>query len=236
MPKVFATTAIGHEGFRRERQLGIDRIGRRTGAGIADGDGVAVGLGTRRAGQRGRAAGARDILDHDRLPERLCHLLGNRARDDVGGAAGRERHDHGDGAFREVLGVGSGSERKHGSGGCQARHEGFHAAFSRCATRPANRPRPSVQPMMSSTWFSGCGIMPSTLPRSLTMPAIEFGGAVDIGGLVDDAVSRAIAIEHPPLALEPLHRRFIGFVIALAMRDRHADDLTGVVAAGERRI
>ena len=31
------------EGFRRERQFRIDRIGRRTGAGIADGDGVAVG-------------------------------------------------------------------------------------------------------------------------------------------------------------------------------------------------
>ena len=27
-------------------------------------------------------------------------------------------------------------------------------------------------PIAGSTWFSGCGIMPSTLPRSLTMPAM----------------------------------------------------------------
>src|SRR4051812_10634535 len=49
----------------------------------------------------------------------------------------------------------------------------IHAARPRCSTRPANSPRPSVQPMMSSTWFSGCGIMPSTLPPSLMRPAME---------------------------------------------------------------
>src|SRR5690348_13188072 len=54
-----------------------------------------------------------------------------------------------------------------------SRHLIGQAARSRCATSPANRPRPSVQPMMSSTWFSGCGIMPSTLPCSLITPAIE---------------------------------------------------------------
>ena len=60
--------------------------------------------------------------------------------------------------------------------------------------------------------------------------------AVDVGLLVDDAVGRAVAIEHPPLAFEPLQGLFIGFVIALAMGDRHADDLAGIVAAGERRV
>ena len=55
-----------HEGFRRERQFRIDRVGRGIGAGIADRDGVAVRLGARGARQRGRAAGAGDVLDHDR--------------------------------------------------------------------------------------------------------------------------------------------------------------------------
>ena len=111
-----------------------------------------------------------------------------------------------------------------------------YAARSRCATRPANRPRPSVQPMMSSTWFSGCGIMPSTLPRSLTMPAIECAAPLTLEALVDRALGRAIAIEHPPLAFEPLQRLRIRLVIALAMRDRHANDLTGIVAAREWRV
>ena len=102
----------GCERFRRERQLRIDRIGRSTGARIADGDGVAIGLGPRRACQRGRAAGARDILDHDRLSERLAHLFGDRARDHVRGAAGRERHDHGDGSLGIVLRVGGGRQRQ----------------------------------------------------------------------------------------------------------------------------
>ncbi len=101
---------------------------------------------------------------------------------------------------------------------------------------PANSPRPSVQPMMSSTWFSGCGIMPSTLPRSLTMPAIECAAPLKLEGSSTDALRRAVAIEHAPLAFEPLQRLLIRLVIALAMRDRHADHLAGIVAAGERRI
>src|ERR1700674_4982393 len=63
-----------------------------------------------------------------------------------------------------------------------ARLCGPYAARSRCATSPANRPRPSVQPMMSSTWFSGCGIMPSTLPRSLITPAIECAAPLILAG------------------------------------------------------
>ena len=34
------------------------------------------------------------------LAERLRHMVGDDARDDVGRTAGRERHDHGDGARR----------------------------------------------------------------------------------------------------------------------------------------
>ena len=90
--------------------------------------------------------------------------------------------------------------------------------------------------MMSSTWFSGCGIMPSTLPRSLTMPAIECAAPLTLEALVDRSLGGAIAIEHPSLALEPLQRLFVRLVIALAMGDRDANDLAGIIAARERRV
>src|SRR6266478_22758 len=47
-----------------------------------------------------------------------------------------------------------------------------YAAWATCATRPANSPRPSVGPTAASTWFSGCGIRPSTLRFSESTPAI----------------------------------------------------------------
>ena len=107
----------GCERVGLERQHRIDRVSGGIGAGIADRDGVAVRLSTRGTRQRGRAAGAGDILDHDRLPEARAHLLGDGARDDIGGTAGRERHDHGDRAFRIVLcerGAGINNERPGG--------------------------------------------------------------------------------------------------------------------------
>ena len=58
------------ERVRRESQLGIDGIGGRIGAGIADRDGIAVGFRARDARQRNRAAGAADILDHHGLAQR----------------------------------------------------------------------------------------------------------------------------------------------------------------------
>src|SRR3954447_15079029 len=61
-------------------------------------------------------------------------------------------------------------------------------------------------------------------------------GAIDVGGLADDTVGGAIAIEHPPLALEPFYGFLVGLVISLAMGDRHADDLAGIVAARKRRV
>ena len=60
--------------------------------------------------------------------------------------------------------------------------------------------------------------------------------AVDIGIFVDYAIRRTIAVEHPPVAFEALERFFISLVIAFAMCDRHADDLTRIVTARERRI
>ena len=64
----------------------------------------------------------------------------------------------------------------------------------------------------------------------------RLGGAVDVGLCIHRAVGGAIAIKHPALALQPLQRLFIRFVIAFAVRDRHPNDLSGIVAAGERRV
>ncbi len=61
-------------------------------------------------------------------------------------------------------------------------------------------------------------------------------GAVDVGLLVDHALGGAVAIEHSPLAFQPLQRLLVRFVIAFAMRDRHPNDLPGIIAARERGI
>lgn len=52
---------------------------------------------------RGGAAGADHVLDDDALSERLRHVSGDDARDDVGRTACRKRHDHGDAACRVGL-------------------------------------------------------------------------------------------------------------------------------------
>ena len=57
---------------------------------------------TEAAGRDG-SAGAGDVLDNDRLPERLSHALADHARDHIGRAAGGERHDHGDRPGRKRL-------------------------------------------------------------------------------------------------------------------------------------
>jgi hypothetical protein len=60
-------------------------------------DRIAVG---RRLGGRGSsdiAGGAGPVVNHDLLAELLGELDAERSRQHVGGAAGRERHDHGDG-------------------------------------------------------------------------------------------------------------------------------------------
>jgi hypothetical protein len=72
-------------------------------APLADADGVAVGRGAREAADADIAAGAGDILDHQRLTERGAHRLGEDARQRVGRAAGGKRRDHGDGPRRIAL-------------------------------------------------------------------------------------------------------------------------------------
>src|SRR5258708_6951034 len=62
------------------------------------------------------------------------------------------------------------------------------------------------------------------------------GRAVDIPARIELAVRPHIAERHPSLALQPRHGFAVGDVVALAMGDRDADHLAGVVAAGERCV
>jgi hypothetical protein len=66
-------------------------------ADIGEEQGVAIGrrLGDQITAQR--AIGTRPVLDHDLLAQRFAHSHAKRARKDVGGAAGRVRHDNPDG-------------------------------------------------------------------------------------------------------------------------------------------
>src|SRR5262245_19609333 len=53
---------------------------------------------------------------------------------------------------------------------------------------------------------------------------------------IETAVGGSVAEQHPALALEPRDGLLVGDVVALAMRDRHADDLARIITARERRI
>ena len=72
------------------------RRGREVG-GVAEQQRVAIGLGTGDRARADRAAAACGaVLDHDLLAERGAHLVGDGARHDVVGAAGRQRDDERD--------------------------------------------------------------------------------------------------------------------------------------------
>src|SRR5580704_3251148 len=122
--------------IRVERHAGRERI-------LVQQDRVAVRLGARGARSRDHAAGAADVLDHDRLVERLLERRLDDARDGVVDAAGRECDEHRDGTGRIGL-------RRGGTGGKKARgknreraeaaHESslddlFFAARGRAASR-----------------------------------------------------------------------------------------------------
>lgn len=106
------------------------------------------------------ACGKRHALHHrqSRLaakrPGRGCWTRAGGRR-----TAGRERHDGGDADQREPM---AGTTR-------------VQAASSR-EPRPSalsKIPRPSEPPCSGSMRFSGCGMRPSTLPRSFMMPAMS---------------------------------------------------------------
>ena len=95
---------------RIELEIRIKRHARRQ-RHLMDHERVAVGRGTGAARGADHAAGAADVFDHDRLAERLLHAVLQDARDRVGRAARRERHQQRDG----TVGIGL---RRSGAG-CQ---------------------------------------------------------------------------------------------------------------------
>ena len=69
-------------------------------ARLPDQQRVAVGRSGRHRMRADRAARAGAIFDHDRLAKRGAELVGDRARDDIAGAACRVGNDHLDGPAR----------------------------------------------------------------------------------------------------------------------------------------
>jgi hypothetical protein len=72
----------------------------RRGGGNRGEQRVAVGCGLGSLRGPGRPCRARHVLDHDRLAESAREPLCNQPGQDVGRAAGRERHDQADGLLR----------------------------------------------------------------------------------------------------------------------------------------
>src|SRR4029079_5757228 len=83
--------------------VGIEVRPDRQSAGVAEPDGVAVGIGLRERAGADSAAGAGAVVDDDLLAERLAELVADGADDDGGAAAGREGNDERDRPGRIVL-------------------------------------------------------------------------------------------------------------------------------------
>ncbi|KAG1484022.1 hypothetical protein G6F54_013487 [Rhizopus delemar] len=102
---------VGHRDHQRHRREVGGLVGQRlvqrvvdgVGADVAHQQGVAIGLGAHQFRGADIAARARLVLDHDGLAPRRPQVLGDGAREDVGGAAGRKRHDQGDRSRRPCL-------------------------------------------------------------------------------------------------------------------------------------
>ncbi len=121
----------------------IDRAVEDLRADVADADGVAVRRRARDAADAERAARAADVLDHEGLPERAAHVLGDDARDLIHRTAGRIRHDHGDRPRRIRLRRRTRDAQDDGAEGCgdQPEHSRpISSARRRPLPRPASTP------------------------------------------------------------------------------------------------
>ena len=65
---------------------------------------VSIGVGLGDDGAADGAAGARPVVDHDRLAEAVRHLLADDAAEEIGRSTRRERHDQRHGRDGIVLG------------------------------------------------------------------------------------------------------------------------------------
>ncbi|MNV50004.1 hypothetical protein D3C71_1419870 [compost metagenome] len=90
-----------------DRVVGRLRVDGRVGGHArqrGDAQVVAIGLLARGLQRTDRTAATAAVVDHDDLAQFLAQGVGNHARNDVGGAAGRERHQQLDGLGRIGLG------------------------------------------------------------------------------------------------------------------------------------
>src|SRR4051812_41706954 len=125
-------------------------------------DGVAVGVGLRGEVEPQRQRAARTVVDDDLLPDLLCELGAEDARNRVGGAAGRLRDDELDRLVR-ILRRGAGREHAREQQRDQSKgpHVTSHACHYERSTLTASRPGTStsvVQTMKGTTHlrpFSG---------------------------------------------------------------------------------
>ena len=106
---------------------------------------------------------------------------------------------------------------------------------SACIT-DSNITRPSALPSAASQARSGCGIRPTTLRRALQMPAMLFSAPLGLAAsVICPRVSQYRKITRPEASSS---RDDLGLrvVVALPVRDRHAQDLPLRRPGGERRV
>ncbi|CFP65720.1 Uncharacterised protein [Bordetella pertussis] len=107
----------------------VQRLVDRCGAAGND-QGVAIRGGAGGLAHADIAAGAGAVLDHDGLFEVGAQFLGQRAGEDVGGLAGRERHEHADRTLG-IVGVGGEAGGGQGKTGAQAGENAIHVDCSK---------------------------------------------------------------------------------------------------------
>jgi hypothetical protein len=126
------------------RQALVERVIDRVGTDVAHQDRVAVGRRGEESLNADDARGARAVVDDDRLAELGAHLVGKKARRDVGRAAGRSRNDDAYGFARKGLGAvrrGAGD----GNDGERCGDTSFHQDTPAAATKsPMTHSRPTA--------------------------------------------------------------------------------------------
>src|SRR6516165_4707116 len=100
---------------------------------------IAVRRRTDRAGDAERAGRTSDILDDDRLPQYCPRSFAEEPRQRVGGAACRERNDHGDRSRRVVLRARRAAPSKSDNGCNQQPKASTHTTTSPIDSRPSMR-------------------------------------------------------------------------------------------------
>jgi hypothetical protein len=105
---------------------------------------IAIRRRARGFGRADGATGAALVLDHHGLAEFLAHALRHEARDDVGGAAGRERNDDADRLVGVLVGGMRSRSADRAGGQCDGDSQGanFHhwCVSSKCASPSVNGP------------------------------------------------------------------------------------------------